>query len=234
MELMDIHCHILPGLDDGPQTMEEAVETMREYDRQGIHMVIATPHFHPERYVVKASQIYPAVEALQAECDRQGIQVKILPGQENLYYTGLIQNLENGEALTLAGTRYVLVEFDPECPYSHIKIGLQELLSNGYTPIVAHFERYHYLTGSDCRERLREWRAKGVLFQMNYDTVLIRDGLFRKNPWKKLLREGLVDVLASDCHGMYFRPLHVQPVMEVLENTLSEVEIMQCMAPQIV
>ena len=211
-----MHCHVLPGVDDGPATMDEAVETLRSAYEQGIGNMIVTPHFHPGRYVVTASQIMEGVRQLQRRINAEGIDIHLFPGQECYYYSGLVGQLDAGNALTMNGTKYVLVEFDTETQYSAITSAIRELRMSGYRPIIAHFERYRCLY--QHRERLEELRENGALLQMNLDALRERGSLFRPNIWRRLIKNGYVDFLGSDTHGMKFRPLHIKRAMEWLET----------------
>jgi len=215
--ITDMHCHILPEMDDGSKSMEETLAALEEAERQGIERMIITPHFHPQRYVVAAPRILEALNRVKRECAREGIGIELYPGQECYYYSGLVQELDEGRALTLCDTRFVLVEFDPGCPYSFLKNGLDTLRQNGYVPIVAHFERYECLLEDS---HLKELRSHQYLLQMNYDMLLQRGGLFSESRWRKLIRSGYVDYLGSDCHGTHFRPLHVKEACSWMEKKL--------------
>ena len=113
--IIDIHSHILPGVDDGAKTLEEALGTLMEAQRQGIEKIIVTPHYHPGRYIVTPAQIREKLALLSAECRKRNICVELYPGQECFYHSGMSDALLNGKALTMAGSRYVLVEFEPDC-----------------------------------------------------------------------------------------------------------------------
>lgn len=210
--IVDMHCHVLPGVDDGPETMEDSMLLLEEAVRQHVDAMIVTPHFHPARYQVYASQIREGLARLNEEIQKAGLPITLLPGQECYFYSDLIRELDAGNVLTMAGTRYVLVEFDPVAIYSVLRGAVRSLMSSGYYPIIAHYERYQCLKGNT--ERLSQLRYDGAMLQMNFDTVLARDGLFRKNPWRQLLREGYVDFLGSDTHGMDFRPPHIDSVVQ--------------------
>ncbi|MDO4338433.1 MAG: hypothetical protein Q4C91_10145 [Eubacteriales bacterium] len=216
--ITDMHCHILPGLDDGAKTMEETMAVLVEAERQHIVRMIATPHFHPGRHSASGRQVLRTLNRVRRCADNLGISVELLPGQECFYYTGLVEELDKGNALTLAGSRYVLVEFDPDCIYSYLTRGLQELQDNGYMPILAHYERYYCLSGQDSLRRLKD---KGILLQLNFDTLTRRRGPFHKNQWKADAREGLIDYFGSDCHGTEFRPLHITEACAWINRNLS-------------
>ena len=218
-EIVDMHCHVLPGLDDGPATMEESMAVLREAQRQGIGTMIATPHFHPGRYKVSARSALDALERVRSEAAREGLKLRLLPGQECYYYTELLGELQSGNALTMAGTDRVLVEFDPDAIYAMMTYAVRQRTEAGYRPIIAHIERYECLY--DRPDRLEELRGGGAALQLNFDRLLERDGLFRRNPWRRLMKEGRVDYLGSDTHGMDFRPLRVDRAVAWLR---SEVE----------
>lgn len=215
----DMHCHLLPGVDDGPETMEESIQVLEEAKQQGVKKIIVTPHFHPGRYMVYAPSIYDLLGKLREECENRGIDITLYPGQECYYYSGLVEELNKGNILTLAGSRFVLVEFEPDCSYSQMQFGIRELQSNGYLPILAHFERYQCL---NTQENLLGIKQKGVYMQMNIGTLMRREGLLHRLPWKNMVKQGLVDYLGSDCHGMELRPLQVDRLLEWLEDHVSE------------
>lgn len=126
------------------------------------------------------------VRQLQRRINGEGIDIHLFPGQECYYYSGLVGQLDVGKALTMNGTKYVLVEFDAETQYSAITSAIRELRMSGYRPIVAHFERYRCLY--QRRERLEELRENGALLQMNVDTLSDRGSLLRPNTWRRLFK----------------------------------------------
>lgn len=215
-QIVDIHCHVLPGVDDGPRTMEDSLAILREATKQGIDAMIVTPHFHPGRYKVYADQIHETLRAVNAELRREENPIRLIPGQECYYYSGLVRELEAGRVLTMAGTRYVLVEFEPDVLYSMIQHALRDLINSGYKPIVAHYERYRCLYNRT--ERLDELHNQGAMLQLNFDRLLERDSFLHRNVWRRQLKDGYVDFLGSDTHGMGFRPLHVDRALDWLKT----------------
>lgn len=218
-ELTDIHIHLLPGVDDGAGSREEALAVLKTAASQNIRRMIVTPHFHPGRYTVTAKEIYSSLSELQELCEKEKLPLTLYAGQECYYYSELADQLDNGAVLTMAGSRYVLVEFDPFAPFSMISGGVRGLLQRGYLPILAHFERYECLRNEDYLLRLKE---HGVKLQMNFDTIRIPDRLFKKNIWRRLAKEGMVDYFGSDCHGTEFRPLQTEEACKWLEKNLDE------------
>ena len=204
--ILDVHCHVLPGLDDGPATMAEAIETLREAERQGVGGMIVTPHQHPGRYFTHSDEVLEALEKLRQAARSAGVSVRLYPGHECLYDRGLLRRLTSKDALTLADSDCVLVEFAPDAPFQALVRAALELGEAGYVPVIAHFERYRCLHGRP--ERLARLRQLGALLQMNFDALLPRGLLIPGNPWRRLMKAGAVDLVGSDTHGMVFRPLH--------------------------
>lgn len=209
MMIVDMHCHILPGVDDGPATMEETLATLKTAQRQGIGAMIVTPHFHPGRYVVTADRVREALSSVRRRAAAEGLKIRLYPGQECYYYSGLLEQLEAGTVLTMNGTEYVLIEFDTQTQYSTITRAVRELRESGYRPIIAHYERYQCLY--QRWERLDELRKSGAMLQLNFGRLIDKGSFFQPNIWRKLFKEGYVDFLGSDTHGMEFRPLNVAP-----------------------
>lgn len=217
--LCDVHCHILPGIDDGARDMEETMQALRTAARQGIRAVIATPHYYPEKYETDPETIHALCQEVRDRCKAEGLQLRIYAGQECFYHSELAEKLDRGEALTLAGSRYVLTEFSPNCLYLQLQQGLMQLQQSGYRPVLAHFERYECLENPD---RLQELKSRGILLQMNLDTILQKKGLFQKTQWQRLLQSGMVDLLGSDCHGTHFRPYHADKSMKWLVKQVDQ------------
>lgn len=141
--ICDIHSHILPGVDDGAKTMEETMETLQEALRQNVRKIIVTPHFHPGRYMADGHKVREVLGRVREECQHRRINVELYPGQECYYYSGLAEQLKKGNALTMAGSSCVLVEFEPDTPFhifsrdylpcSRMAISLFWLILNGIT-----------------------------------------------------------------------------------------------------
>lgn len=195
------------------------MQVLEEAGRQRITGIIVTPHYYPGRYTPTAGQIMEVLRAVREQCRMRRLDISLYPGQECLYHSDLVRLLDSGEVLTLAGSRYILVEFEPDVPYSYLSGGLRSLQYSGYRPILAHFERYACL---QKEEYLKELKMHGILLQMNFDTLLLKRGFLRRNPWQTIFLRGYADYLGTDCHGMDFRPLHVREACEWLEASLDE------------
>lgn len=217
--IIDMHCHILPGLDDGSQNIEETMETLRLAAAQGISAMITTSHYHPGRYMASAEDIFSALSEVQKQCEEEGLDIQLYPGQELFYHNGCRELLKDGKILTMAGSKYVLIEFDVGVSYEYLLNGLKDVRYGGYRPILAHFERYECLKKGN---RLEELKQLGVLLQMNYDTLLRKNTLFHKLPYMGYVKEGLVDLFGSDTHGMHYRPLQIHLALKKLKGQVDD------------
>lgn len=218
MNIIDMHCHILPALDDGPKSFNEAATALWAAKKQGVNQIILTPHHYPD-HPLPVDMIFRTKDKLEEIIRQHHMNIRIYPGQECLYHTELPALLDKGEVLTLAGSKYVLVEFLEEVSFRQILYGMRQLKEAGYEPILAHYERYRSLMQKGRIARLKD---EGILLQMNFDTVQRQYGFLKRNPFHEDLRRGYVDFMASDCHGVKFRKYYIEPSIQWMEENLSK------------
>ena len=169
-EVIDIHCHVIPGVDDGSSSMEESIKLLKDAYRQGVRSVIATPHYsrrsqNAGRHAVQ-EQLRTELEYMaRAEID-PGFSVYL--GQEAYYHEDLPDRIREGFCWSMAGSRYLLVEFDVHSDYETIFRGLRSIRNEGYTPILAHIERFPAIRK---KGGIDEIRSLGVRMQMNYESL---------------------------------------------------------------
>ena len=216
--IIDVHSHILPGVDDGASDWDTSMQMLIKSAEEGVKQVIATPHYYPWRTNATAQEIRRLCkEAQEKLLVNHGVEMEVYPGQEILYGVGVLEDLKAGEILTLADSRYVLVEFMPDEVFSVLYYAVREMISAGYTPVLAHVERYDCLHQMDNFKRLKEG---GALFQMNANAVC--DGILsRKSRWsKKMLRAGLIDYIASDMHNLTSRGPYTKEEIESIRKVV--------------
>lgn len=222
---MDIHTHILPGVDDGAKNIDETMEMVELAYKEGIRIIMATPHYgawNPEYDKAKAIAACRKVrEYIKARYNDMNIYI----GNEIYYNPGIVEDLKAGKALTLGGTSYVLVEFAVDESYKMINSGLRSFIMEGYRPVIAHIERYRCLQND--MDRVKELVEMGAYVQVNARSFL--SGRFDKRAAKRtawcteLLQNGLVHFIASDCHSCGNRsPIMETAVMKLLELTDKE------------
>ena len=199
---IDIHSHILPGLDDGPAVMAQCIEAGRRYKAAGFSCVVATPHwvrytgwtFSPELIIRSAAEVEQALRGA-------GVDLKILPGMEIALTDGLERNILETKLLRLGTSSYYLVEFPLQGPHVNLEKALFHLADEQETlPVVlAHPERCAVFQSND--DLLRRAVDRGGLVQMNIDSLLGSFGVQIQQTAARMLCEGLVHFLATDSHA---------------------------------
>jgi protein-tyrosine phosphatase len=205
--LIDIHHHILPGLDDGPATPEEALAMARRAAANGIDTIVATPHMLEGVYHVTAAQVRDAVAALNRAlnagppADRPPRPVTILPGADVHLHEDLLVKLKRGEVLTINDTGvYLLLELPPTVLPSRMGPFLFEIQSAGIRPILTHPERHPRILERPAE--LPAWVTGGGLVQVTAASYLGRFGTEAREAAERWTGEGRVHVIATDAHPM--------------------------------
>ncbi len=203
--MIDIHTHVLPGVDDGPESLSEAVEMCRIAASDGIEAVVVTPHQRHEQWL---NTDRAQLEKLRRQVQREvGTSPRLILGGEIAVDSGLLSELESykvGGPIPLAGSRYLLLELDP------FGIGpdplwlVHELIIEGWVPIFAHIERISWMAKD--LDLIAELGRKGTLFQITAISVTGALGRELQSRTMSLLDAGLVHFLASDMHGTVWRP----------------------------
>jgi tyrosine-protein phosphatase YwqE len=199
----DVHCHIVPGVDDGSRTTEESLQILRLLAAEGVKTVIATPHIYPGRFDNEPEDLRPRFEALDAARHDAGIDVQIELGAEHWLDDSLLPRIAAGRVLPFGPERYVLFETTtgPHLPPRLYDV-VHALADAGYTPLCAHVERYAYLREGEGDEILEDLRAAGARFQVNRTVgkANVPGEGTRGRFVAKLLTRGWVDEVGSDLH----------------------------------
>ncbi|MCH6269420.1 tyrosine-protein phosphatase [Neobacillus citreus] len=213
--MIDIHCHILPGIDDGAKNMEDSLIMAKEAARQGIHTIIATPHLN-NSYDNRKPLIVEKVEHLNNALQEANIDVKILPGQEPRIYGEVIEDYEKGEIQTLNGTQYVFIEF----PSNHIPRYTEKLLFDlqlkGLVPIIVHPERNSELI--ERPETLYRIVERGALTQVTASSLCGYFGKKIKTFSIQLIEANLTHFIASDAHNVSSRTFKMDEAFDFVES----------------
>lgn len=232
MSCIDLHVHFLPGVDDGPSTLEETVAMLRVAHASGTRTVVATPHLYTPRF----SHLRPArlrevfgetVEKLEELADEEGTsflaEMELHLGAEHLVSPSFLTALEQGEVLPMAGTRYLLVEFPNTLPQPSMAGGVRWVISAGYVPVLAHVERYQ--TVHHRPEGLGELLDLGCVAQLNLGSPNGSHGLRHHGLRHILLSRGLVQIIATDAHDAELRPPRLGEAGEALGNQFNADEL---------
>lgn len=194
----DIHAHILPGVDDGAQSLEESISMLRMAEAENIRRIILTPHQKPGRKCVTASEMKKRMDELRKCIEKQRLDIQVYAGSECLYSHDLAERLEKGRICTMADSRYVLTEFMPDENWPYIRDGLYRLISHNYLPIIAHIERYIQVARD--MDRVHELINMGCYVQVNAGSITGTYGFGMKQTAKNLLKERAVHFVGTDAH----------------------------------
>lgn len=199
IDYIDIHSHILPNLDDGSNSIEQTINMLKVAYKEGIRTIIITPHYHEGRAINSLANIEDTLNLVKIKAADLNQKIDIKVGCEIYYSHSTVELLRKKQLPTMAGSRYVLIEFSHLAEYQFIKNAVQSLMLEGYSPILAHIERY----GSILKDidRVEELVEMGAYIQVNAMSVIGDSGMAVHGFVKKLLKHNLVHFIATDCHN---------------------------------
>lgn len=212
-DICDIHSHILPGMDDGCQTVEESTQVMQLSFAGGVGRMVATPHYNPNEPVEDFLKRRDESERRLREylASQTSPVPEFCCGAEVAYIQGISQ-MEGLERLCLGNSRYLLLELPRTLWTGEVIRDLDNLHLRGLIPILAHIERYYYTQSKHLFDQLLQ---RGPLVQMNAEHLL----RFRfSGKATKLLKKNIVHLLGSDCHGPAYRPPNLGEAVALLEK----------------
>jgi protein-tyrosine phosphatase len=200
--LIDLHTHVLPGVDDGARDEDEALAMLATAARDGITTVVAAPHSHH----VQAAQVLTAVERLRIATLDARIDIAILPGHEARISADLVDRYNDGTLLTLNGTNWLLLEcyLFHDWPIHLIERSVDRLRSAGLRPLLAHAERYPFVQRDPAA--LQTLIDRGIPIQINAGSLFYRETDIERITAEHLLGARTAHVIASDAHNARYRP----------------------------
>lgn len=202
--MIDLHCHILPGMDDGACDLSVSLDMARAFAADGVTDLACTPHILPGLYPNTGPQILQATEQLQNALDEHGIPLRLTTGADNHIAPDFVSGLRTGRLLSLNGSRYVLVEPPHHVLPPRLDDIFFSLLTAGYVPILTHPERLSWVRSHyDVVERLGR---SGVWMQITAGSLVGAFGKSAQHLANRMLDEGLVHILATDAHDTKRRP----------------------------
>jgi protein-tyrosine phosphatase len=226
--MIDIHCHLLPGIDDGPETLEEALEMARIAVANGIELAHVTPHLHPGRWDNDLAKITAAVEAHRAALAAAGIPLELGFAAEVRLDYEILPLVEEGRVPflgTLEGYKVMLLEF----PHSHVPVGADKfvawLLARNIRPLIAHPERNKDLMRDPAR--IEPFVGAGCLLQITADAITGGFGELCAQRAREFLERGWVSVIASDAHDTAERPPRIAPGRDAAAAIVGEEEALR-------
>lgn len=213
--MIDLHCHILPGVDDGAKNWEMSLEMAKAAVDEGITHILATPHHMNRHWMNPKSDVLLLVNELQERIDNENIPLTIFPGQEVRLHGEILQNIQKDEICFIDEmSQYILIEFPTATVPDYADRLFYEMQSAGITPVIVHPERNHAILKDPSI--LYEFVSKDILAQLTAASYL---GLFGKEIEKlgiQLIEHNLVHFLASDAHNVTSRNFYMKEAFEKL------------------
>ncbi len=213
--MIDIHCHILPGIDDGPTEWEESLAMCEMAVRDGIRTIVATPHINNGQYSNSKEKILEKIEKLRERINDR-LKLEILIGADTHVSFDLIEQLQSKEIPTINNKNYILLEL----PRDLLPPNLESLIFNikvmGITPIITHVERTLWI--KKHFQVLKKFVGMGALLQITAMSVTGEFGRSAKQWSEKLLKENLVHIIASDGHSINRRPPLLSKALNVTSS----------------
>lgn len=217
---VDAHCHVLPEVDDGAQSVEETRRMLQMAYDDGIRYIIATPHHHPRRGKASPRQLRKQLKTVREEAEKISDKLRVYLGTEVYFGQDIPERLKEEKILTMNRTRYVLVEFSPIDSFDYICQGIQQVQMKGFEVIIAHIERYKSLREDVGRaEHLADM---GVRIQVNAGSITGQSGWAVKRYIRQLMDRDLVFCVGTDAHDPDKRPPQMKKAAEYVKKKYGE------------
>jgi protein-tyrosine phosphatase len=220
--LIDLHCHLLPGIDDGSKSLAMSLDMARLACADGITTVACTPHILPTVYDNKGPEIKAAVTSLQQALTSAGIPLRLLSGADVHMVPDLLSGLNEGRILTLGGSRYLLLEPPHQVMPPQLDDCIFRLQSAGYVAILTHPERLSWIEPQYAS--IRRMVDKGLWIQLTAGSLTGRFGAGPRYWAERMLDEGLCHVMATDAHNTSTRLPHLARAQALVEQRLGAEE----------
>jgi len=216
--MVDLHCHLLPLVDDGPASVEQALRLAEQAANEGVTRIIATPHlFHPQ-FETTDVDVRLTVAELNVLLKQRNIPITVYPGHEVRLTGELIEEVKTGVALSLADSRYLLVEFPSTGIPSYARQIFAELISDGYIPVIAHPEKNKAIIQNPAL--LFDLISNGAISQVTCASLIGKYGKDVQRFAIALLENGLAHLVASDAHHVEKRPFYWSECRKFLAQEL--------------
>jgi protein-tyrosine phosphatase len=214
--MIDLHTHLLPGIDDGSSSIDETIKLIKKAQSVGVTDIMFTSHYAKFRHYLPSKETTQSLfDEVINKAKEEDINTNFYLGNELDYDEELFQYLESDVARTLNDSKYVLIDFGLK-KYDVDDV-IYELVVRGYKPIIAHPERYRYIHGV---EDYKTWRKTGALLQVNASSLFSKH--HPKKQFKLMLKHGLIDLVCSDVHHQVETYDHLLKTKEYMEKKCDE------------
>lgn len=219
--MIDLHCHILPGIDDGAKNIQESILIAQKAVEEGITHILATPHHHAHGWYNEKEKIVQLVKEVQTAIDSENIPLTIFPGQEVRLYGEIIEDIKKEKIQFIdQENQYLLIEFPSANVPSYAERLFYELQAIGIVPIIVHPERNREIQKNP--EILKEFIDKGALAQLTAGSYIGAYGKEAENSSKQLIESNLIHYFASDAHNTSSRPFYLKEAYNKLKKEFNQ------------
>ena len=223
---IDIHSHLIPGIDDGVKSVEESIDMLRNFSALGFKKIVTTPHIMSDFYKNTKENILQGLEVVRAALKDASLDITIEAAAEYYLDENFMNKVKSKEKMLCINDKYLLFEISYINPPDNLYNAIFELIVNGYTPLLAHPERYNYYM--EKFDEYKKMKDGGALFQLNVNSLTGYYGVQSKKLAERLIDENMIDFIGSDLHGQrhmdalkkvvnekYFRKLMAQGVKNI-------------------
>ena len=222
-QFFDLHSHMLCGVDDGARTPEDMFAMLEAAYEDGVRAICLTPHYSPYLFGDTTESSKRSFEVLKKYVAEKHSDMRIFLGHELGYHHGCLQALNDGVCRTLAGTRYVLMDFPESVDFFELRAAVDQLQRAGYFIILAHTERYRCLF-KEFRW-IEEFVDGGGIVQINASSCTGAWGKGAEKQWKKLVKKGVAHIVSTDGHNTEKRLPLMSVCMPFLEKHCSHSQL---------
>jgi len=214
--MIDIHCHIVPNIDDGAKSLEDALEMAKIAYSEGIRKIINTSHYHPDFKYKKGEELLKSIKEFNYILKSNNIDIEVCIGNELYYSEDIIEIIEQKEFYTLNNSKYLLIEFPPMRFPKNIVDIIYEIKIRGYIPILAHVERYKEV--QENVNLIYECINEGALIQVNASSIIGKNGKEAKQVSEILLDNNMIHFIATDAHSSQRRRPVIKETYKYVSN----------------
>ncbi|MRI80846.1 hypothetical protein GIY11_02230 [Aerococcaceae bacterium DSM 109653] len=215
--MIDLHSHLIPGVDDGAEDLEKSLELARLAVSEGVEHMVLTPHHRNGRYLNRKADVLAAVQQLREDYKTAGIPMKVYASQEIRINEQFFDDLYNDDLLPLDESgRYYLIEFPTASIPDYAWSLINEMINQGITPVIAHPERNHVFAKD--MNLLQKYIEAGCVSQITSSSYVGLYGSKLQDICNKMIGLNLIHILASDVHHMKHRPINLEKAFDILRQ----------------
>lgn len=214
--MIDIHSHIIPGIDDGSKDIDITIDMLKNAAKDGTSSIVATPHFCFDYGKATITEVKEYVEKLNLLAEKEDINIKIFAGQEIYFYEGMIDDYRHGTTGTINDSRYMLIEFPMDKFPENAFDVLYELKIRDIVPIIAHVERYKFVV--EDPSFINKLIDEEYLFQLNSGSIEGKFGSSIQKTAEILLRNGIYSFIGSDAHSNGRRCTGLKTALDICKD----------------